>query len=94
MKSAKRGLENRARLWQARAQRIRELRGGPIVRVATASIVAAAVSVSAAQAEELRIGFMATLTGPGANLVRHLRDGLLPGVEDAGGHGSEALRRA
>jgi branched-chain amino acid transport system substrate-binding protein len=55
------------------------------VRVATASIVAAAVSVSAAQGEELRIGFMATLTGPGANLGQHLRDGFLLGVEHAGG---------
>jgi branched-chain amino acid transport system substrate-binding protein len=55
------------------------------VRVGTASIVAAAVSVSAAQAEELRIGFMATFTGPGANLGQHLRDGFLLGVEHAGG---------
>jgi len=55
------------------------------VRVATASIVAAALSVSVAQAEELRIGFMATFTGPGANLGQHLRDGFLLGVEHAGG---------
>lgn len=55
------------------------------MRVATASIVAAALSVSVAQAEELRIGFMATFTGPGANLGQHLRDGFLLGVEHAGG---------
>lgn len=55
------------------------------MRVVTASIVAAALSVSVAQAEELRIGFMATFTGPGGNLGQHLRDGFLLGVEHAGG---------
>lgn len=50
-----------------------------------ASIVALALSVPLAGAEELRIGFMATFTGPGANLGQHLRDGFLLGVEHAGG---------
>jgi branched-chain amino acid transport system substrate-binding protein len=55
------------------------------VRVTAASIFAATLALSVAQAEELRIGFMATFTGPGANLGQHLRDGFLLGVEHVGG---------
>lgn len=36
-------------------------------------------------AQELRVGFMATFTGPGANLGQHLRDGFLLGLDHAGG---------
>lgn len=39
----------------------------------------------AAAAEDLKIGFMATLSGPGGNLGQHSRDGFLLGVEQAGG---------
>lgn len=55
------------------------------MRVTAASIFAATLALSVAQAEELRIGFMATFTGPGANLGQHLRDGFLLGVEHVGG---------
>ncbi|BCX16916.1 MAG: ABC transporter substrate-binding protein [Geminicoccaceae bacterium] len=55
------------------------------MRVTAASIIAATLSLSIAQADELRIGFMATFTGPGANLGQHLRDGFLLGVEHVGG---------
>lgn len=55
------------------------------MRVVAAAFACAVLSVSMARAEELRIGFLATFTGPGANLGQHLRDGFLLGVEHAGG---------
>jgi branched-chain amino acid transport system substrate-binding protein len=48
---------------------------------ATAMVLAA----GAAGAQELKVGFMATFTGPAANTGQHLRDGFLLGVEHAGG---------
>lgn len=55
------------------------------MRAVAASILAAVVSTTIVRADELRIGFMATFTGPGANLGQHLRDGFLLGVEHVGG---------
>ncbi len=49
------------------------------------ALAGAVLALSIARADELRIGFMATFTGPGANLGQHLRDGFLLGVEHAGG---------
>lgn len=51
------------------------------------AIAAAALGVStfAAQAEGLKIGFMATLSGPPAVLGKHMRDGFLLGVKQADG---------
>lgn len=55
------------------------------MRLVAAVSVAALLIAGSARADELRIGFMATFTGPGANLGQHLRDGFLLGVEHAGG---------
>jgi branched-chain amino acid transport system substrate-binding protein len=49
-----------------------------------AGLGALAVAGSA-QSQELRIGFMATFTGPAANTGQHLRDGFMLGVEQVGG---------
>jgi len=68
-----------------RGARLGRKQGGPIVRVTAASILAATLSFSIVEAEELRIGFMATFTGPGANLGQHLRDGFFLGYEHVGG---------
>ncbi|HYG87945.1 MAG TPA: ABC transporter substrate-binding protein [Azospirillum sp.] len=53
----------------------------------TLAFLAAAAGLLAgpAGAEELRIGFMSTLTGPQAVTGQHLRDGFMLGVEHAGG---------
>jgi len=56
-------------------------------RILTAAVAAAALGLSgaAAQAESLKIGFLATLSGPPAVLGQHMRDGFLLGVKQAGG---------
>ena len=56
-------------------------------RIITAAVTAAAVGLcgAAAQAESLKIGFLATLSGPPAVLGQHMRDGFLLGVKQAGG---------
>ncbi|WP_029059781.1 ABC transporter substrate-binding protein [Stappia stellulata] len=56
-------------------------------RIITAAVAAAAVGLcgAAAQAESLKIGFLATLSGPPAVLGQHMRDGFLLGVKQAGG---------
>ncbi|SDT99737.1 ABC transporter substrate-binding protein [Stappia sp. ES.058] len=56
-------------------------------RIMTAAVAAAAVGLcgAAAQAESLKIGFLATLSGPPAVLGQHMRDGFLLGVKQAGG---------
>lgn len=55
------------------------------MRSALALVAGTALFLGAAQAQELRVGFMATFTGPGANLGQHLRDGFLLGVDHLGG---------
>ncbi|MBO6757637.1 MAG: ABC transporter substrate-binding protein [Roseibium sp.] len=52
--------------------------------LAATAMVGAAAAVPA-KAESLKIGFMATLSGPPAVLGQHMRDGFLLGVEEAGG---------
>ncbi|NRG19346.1 ABC transporter substrate-binding protein [Rhizobiales bacterium] len=56
-------------------------------KILTAAVTAAALGLSgvAAQAESLKIGFLATLSGPPAALGEHMRDGFLLGVKEAGG---------
>lgn len=56
-------------------------------RILTGLAVAAAVGTSSfpAAAESLKIGFLATLSGPPAVLGQHMRDGFLLGVKQAGG---------
>ncbi|GGE94389.1 ABC transporter substrate-binding protein [Stappia taiwanensis] len=53
----------------------------------TAALAAVALGVSslAAEAESLKIGFLATLSGPPAVLGIQMRDGFLLGVKEAGG---------
>lgn len=49
-------------------------------------VAAAAFMFSAAaQADQLKIGFMATLSGPPAALGEHMRDGFMLALEEAGG---------
>lgn len=52
-----------------------------------AAVAAAALGLAggAAQAESLKIGFLATLSGPPAVLGEHMRDGFLLGVKQADG---------
>lgn len=56
-------------------------------RALKAAAAAAALCMSglAAEAEGLKIGFLATLSGPPAALGEHMRDGFLLGVKEAGG---------
>ncbi|MHC5654198.1 ABC transporter substrate-binding protein [Stappia sp.] len=56
-------------------------------RAVTAAIAAAAFGLGglSAQAESLKIGFLATLSGPPAVLGEHMRDGFLLGVKQADG---------
>ncbi|MXN65660.1 ABC transporter substrate-binding protein [Stappia sp. GBMRC 2046] len=56
-------------------------------KLLTAAVTAAALGLSgmSAQAESLKIGFLATLSGPPAALGEHMRDGFLLGVKEAGG---------
>ncbi len=56
-------------------------------RAVTVAVAAAALGISglAAHAESLKIGFLATLSGPPAALGEHMRDGFLLGVKQAGG---------
>jgi branched-chain amino acid transport system substrate-binding protein len=56
-------------------------------RMVTAALAAAAFGLSgmAAQADSLKIGFLATLSGPPASLGVHMRDGFLLGVKQADG---------
>lgn len=56
-------------------------------RKMTAALAAVALGVSslAAEAESLKIGFLATLSGPPAVLGIQMRDGFLLGVKEAGG---------
>lgn len=57
-----------------------------IRRLAAAGAVAAlALTAGAARADDLKIGFLATFTGPGGNLGVHSRDGFMLAVEQAGG---------
>src|SRR5690606_10050274 len=60
-------------------------RGGRYLAGIAAGWLAAAGLLADAAAQELKIGFMATFTGPGALLGEHLRDGFLLGVEEKGG---------
>lgn len=55
------------------------------MRLATGVGICALLLATSGAAQELRVGFMATFTGPGANLGQHLRDGFLLGVDHAGG---------
>lgn len=55
------------------------------MRLVAGVSLAAMLLAGTARADELRIGFMATFTGPGANLGQHLRDGFFLGVKHAGG---------
>ena len=48
-------------------------------------LAAGALGVGAAQAQELKIGIMAVLSGPQAVLGGQLRDGFNLGVKQAGG---------
>lgn len=58
------------------------MRAFGLAGVTAASLLAAAPL----DAQELRIGFMSTFTGPGAILGEQMRDGFLLGLEHAGGH--------
>jgi branched-chain amino acid transport system substrate-binding protein len=51
---------------------------------AAGCVLAAGLMAGGAAAQEVKIGFMATFTGPGALLGEHLRDGFLLGVEEKG----------
>ena len=53
--------------------------------IAAAASAAAMLGSAAAQAQEVRIGFLTTLTGPLAPLGQHARDGFNLAVEEAGG---------
>jgi branched-chain amino acid transport system substrate-binding protein len=55
------------------------------MRLAIGVGIGAVLLATGLAAQELRVGFMATFTGPGANLGQHLRDGFLLGLEHAGG---------
>src|SRR5215472_19052598 len=52
---------------------------------AVAALAGAAFLVTATQAQELKIGIMAVLSGPQAVLGGQLRDGFMLGVKHAGG---------
>jgi branched-chain amino acid transport system substrate-binding protein len=45
----------------------------------------ACLATGSGWAQEVRIGFMATFTGPAANLGQHLRDGFMLGLQHSGG---------
>lgn len=55
------------------------------VMLAAAATAAIGLAGGAAHAESLKIGFLATLSGPPAVLGEHMRDGFLLGVKQAGG---------
>ncbi|MCS6778105.1 MAG: ABC transporter substrate-binding protein [Geminicoccaceae bacterium] len=55
------------------------------MRLGIAIAAAMVLWAGSAPAQELRVGFMATFTGPGANLGQHLRDGFLLGLDHVGG---------
>ncbi|WP_150495515.1 ABC transporter substrate-binding protein [Roseibium aquae] len=52
---------------------------------ATVGLGVGGMGLGSAHAEGLKIGFLATLSGPPAVLGEHMRDGFLLGVEEAGG---------
>ncbi|MEM6666322.1 MAG: ABC transporter substrate-binding protein [Pseudomonadota bacterium] len=63
-------------------------RGHPALAMAGVCAAALATGVATAEtafADEVKIGFMATLSGPPAALGEHMRDGFLLGIEHAGG---------
>lgn len=56
-----------------------------IKKLLAATCLGAVAMATPATAQDLTVGFMATLTGPAAGLGVHMRDGFLLGVEHAGG---------
>lgn len=57
-----------------------------IKKLLAATCLGAVAMATPATAQDLTVGFMATLTGPAAGLGVHMRDGFLLGVEHAGGN--------
>lgn len=53
--------------------------------IAATAVAAGLLGAATAQAQELRIGLLTTLTGPLAPLGQHVRDGFNLAVEEAGG---------
>lgn len=53
--------------------------------IAATAVAAGLLGAAGAQAQELRIGLLTTLTGPLAPLGQHVRDGFNLAVEEAGG---------
>ena len=56
-----------------------------ILAAVIAGVVASALTASAHAADKLKIGFIATLSGPGAHLGESLRDGFTLAVDELGG---------
>ena len=55
------------------------------ILIAAAAATASLLGAAAAQAQEVRIGLLTTLTGPLAPLGQHVRDGFNLALEEAGG---------